>query len=146
MQPDDLVSVRHAQFSISIQYTHLVVLDCEVTSLLPLLVRDLHEESTSQSLPDIVPVVLILPSGTAQLEIKPLHTSLQLCSDVVRLGKGSSVEEVLPAPVLCVALVGFVGVVDVQKGKMIAVGMGKLSFCDVGLFLGGSGAHEHVRN
>jgi hypothetical protein len=127
-----------------IRATHLVILHGEITPLLPLLVRDLHKEPTRQRLSDIVPVVLILPRRTTQLEVEPLHAAFQLCPDVVRLSERSCVEVVLPAPILRFALVRFVCMVDVEEGEVVAVRVGKLGFGDIRFFLRGSGAREHV--
>ena len=125
------------------QADDLVVLDSEVAALFPFLMRDLHEKATDEGLADVVPVVLVLPCGADELEVVFLHVAFELGADVVGLGEGSKVEVVLPAPVF-VALVGFVRVVDVEEGEVVAVGVGELGFGHVGFFACVGGAHEDV--
>lgn len=81
------------------QRNNLVVLHGHVASFFPLPVRDLHEESVHQRLPDVSIQLLRIVDGDA-VNLESFHGPLQLGADIISLQEGTRVQIVVPGPIL----------------------------------------------
>ena len=61
---------------------HLVILDCQVVSG-PLQVGHLHEEPSTERLPDVQVVVLACEVSAGSLEVKSVHDPTELLPHVI---------------------------------------------------------------
>lgn len=104
---------------------HLVVLHSQVVALL-LEVRHLHEQPGGEAAADVHVVVAGVEGGAEQGQLQLLHDAFQLVAHVLHRGDGAVVDEVVPAPVLALAVL-HVRVVGVQHRQVVAVFVGELS-------------------
>jgi hypothetical protein len=77
--------------------TNLIVFDGQIASVL-FQMRSLHEETSGDALSDVDIKLLVFEVGADQFEIKPLHSSLELHTDVLSLLQGTMRKKELIAP------------------------------------------------
>lgn len=80
--------ISSSQIATKSTSTHLIILNSQILPLLPLLMRNLHEEPTNERHP-YVRVKLPLVSGGDKVDVLAFHGALELGADVVGLGEGT---------------------------------------------------------
>ena len=93
------------EVSILNQVHHLIVLHCQIITLLAFLVCNLHEETIAKGLSDGKMALLLIGDGY-EFDFKPLHRPFELFADVVRLCKHPGGQIVIPNPSLVVLICG----------------------------------------
>ena len=124
----------------------LVILDGGVGLAVGFALGDLHEEAGDERAADVLVVLLVVEGGGDELELLALHDALELQAHVVGGLEGAQAEEVVVAPLSGVLLggVAFEGVVDVEEGEVVAVGVGEEVLHLVGAFAVAGGADEDL--
>ena len=89
--------------SIPNQVHHLIVLHCQIITLLAFLVCNLHEETIAKGLSNGKVTLLVISDGY-EVNFKPLHRPFELFTDVVCLCKRPGGQIMIPGPSLVVLI------------------------------------------
>lgn len=112
------------------------------------LLGHLHEEARHQRAPDVGVIILVLKRCRHEVEPVALHDPRQLLPHVVGALQAAERQEVVVAPLagILLRLRRLEGVVDVEEGEVVAVGVGKELLHLVGALAGCGRAHEDLRD
>ena len=142
--------IRILDGSAGVYHDELLILDSLVNFAVAALAHsDLHEEASKKCSSDIDIVVLVLERSANQFNLIDLHDPFELSAHIVGARQMTVGKEVFMAPllhVLAVLLGALVGVISVQKSKMIAVGMSELLLHLIGALPVVVGTDPYLRN